>query len=68
MYKFKTLKCYNCNSVITNLPEDEARKLEGLTFRCDCCNHNNLLTDMRFIQGKEDNIMQFIECLHVLNT
>jgi len=38
MYTFITLKCNHCGSVIFNLPEDEANKLNGLTFLCECCN------------------------------
>jgi len=32
MYNFKTLTCYNCKSVMLNLPEVEISKLNGLNF------------------------------------
>lgn len=35
MHNFKTLKCNNCNTVITNLPEAEIKKLGGQLFLCD---------------------------------
>ena len=44
MYNFKTLFCYNCKSVLLNLPEVEISKLNGLNFVCECCGHRNLLT------------------------
>lgn len=53
MFNFKTLKCSYCNSVITNLPEAEIRKLDGLTFICECCNHSNILIDSKFHKCSE---------------
>lgn len=37
MYTFVTFKCMQCDSVIFNLPKNEARKLIGFSFLCDCC-------------------------------
>ncbi|MCX8130996.1 MAG: hypothetical protein N3I35_12970 [Clostridia bacterium] len=48
MYSFKTLSCFNCSSVILNLPAEEVYKLSGLTFLCECCGHENLLTGLEF--------------------
>ncbi len=48
MFNFKTLKCNYCDTVITNLPEAEITKLDGLTFICECCNHANVLKDSEF--------------------
>ncbi|NLP14296.1 MAG: hypothetical protein GX383_07500 [Clostridium sp.] len=48
MYNFKTLFCYNCKSVLLNLPEVEISKLNGLNFVCECCGHRNLLTKNQF--------------------
>lgn len=48
MFDFVTLQCYSCNSVIISLPRSEASKLEGLTFQCECCGHQNLLNQYKF--------------------
>ena len=48
MYNFKALRCYNCKSIILNLPEIELYKLDGLNFQCECCGHQNLLTELKF--------------------
>lgn len=53
MFVFKTLKCFNCSSVIINLPEEELKKLHGLTFRCECCNYLNLLKDLTFVKTRD---------------
>lgn len=60
MNKFKTLKCYNCSSVIANLPEPEVFKLNGLTFRCECCNHKNVLKDSKFEECVNDKYLNFL--------
>ncbi len=43
MYKFKTIRCSSCNSVLINIPEAELEQLDGMLLHCDCCNHINLL-------------------------
>jgi hypothetical protein len=48
MRNTKNLKCYHCNSVIIDLPESEIIKLNGLNFRCECCNNENLLSGLKF--------------------
>jgi hypothetical protein len=53
MFLFKTLKCINCTSVIVNLPEEELKKLHGLTFRCECCNYLNLLKEFTFVRTND---------------
>ncbi|OPZ88077.1 MAG: hypothetical protein BWY74_03248 [Firmicutes bacterium ADurb.Bin419] len=55
MYDFKTLKCYNCKSVILNLSEVEISKLNGLNFQCDCCGHQNRLQGLKFIKNSNNN-------------
>lgn len=40
---FITVRCCNCNSVLLNLPESELKRLDGLTFRCECCGNKLLL-------------------------
>ena len=55
MYNFKTLRCFNCASVIVNLPESEIIKLNGLTFRCECCNVKNLLQGLKFNGDPKDS-------------
>lgn len=69
MYKFKSLKCYNCNSVLLNLPESEIVKLNGLNFQCECCGHQNLLSRSRFYKGNDSdptlNILSFDSLLSV---
>ncbi|MCX7708828.1 MAG: hypothetical protein N2484_03150 [Clostridia bacterium] len=57
MKKFKTLKCYHCSSVVANLPETELLKLNGLTFRCECCNHKNQLHEFEFKECLNDNFI-----------
>lgn len=53
MYNFKTLICYNCKSVMLNLPEVEISKLNGLNFQCECCGHQNLLKKNAFSKSTE---------------
>ncbi|TYQ12902.1 UNVERIFIED_CONTAM: hypothetical protein Cloal_3941 [Acetivibrio alkalicellulosi] len=55
MYNFKSLICYNCKSVILNLPEIEISKLNGLNFQCECCGHKNLLTQFSFSKSVDTN-------------
>lgn len=55
MYNFKSLRCYNCKSVILNLPEIEISKLNGLNFQCECCGHQNLLTEFKFYKGNNND-------------
>lgn len=50
MYNFMTLRCCHCHSVILNLPEPEVVKLDGLTFQCECCSHQNRLAGAKFIK------------------
>jgi uncharacterized OB-fold protein len=45
MYKFTTIKCSNCGTVIFNLPEMEAKKLSNLKLLCEDCNYNTILKD-----------------------
>ncbi|WP_083878613.1 hypothetical protein [Acetivibrio cellulolyticus] len=55
MYDFKTLKCYNCKSVILSLSEGEISKLNGLNFQCECCGHQNRLQDLKFTKSVNTN-------------
>ncbi len=55
MFLFKTLRCFNCQSVIVNLPVEELKKLHGLSFRCECCNHLNLLEGHTFVKTQDQN-------------
>ena len=55
MYDFKTLKCYNCKSVILSLSEIELSKLNGLNFQCECCGHQNRLQEFKFIKSANLN-------------
>lgn len=48
MYSFKPLVCYNCKSVILTLSEVEISKMKGLNFQCECCGHQNQLSDAKF--------------------
>jgi hypothetical protein len=57
MYNFKSLHCSYCNSVMLNLPRNEAMKMNGLTFGCECCGNKNHLSNMQFtkvIQKEND--------------
>lgn len=41
MYKFKTIRCKNCDSVVYNLPVNEINKLKVTNIRCeDCIEHS----------------------------
>ncbi|MDQ2087538.1 hypothetical protein RBH29_13985 [Herbivorax sp. ANBcel31] len=53
MYNFKSLICYNCKSVILNLPESEVSKLDGLTFQCECCGNKNVLSQFTFSKSTD---------------
>ena len=53
MISFKSLTCYYCKSIILNLPEPEISKLNGLNFQCECCGHNNQLTEFKFYKGRQ---------------
>lgn len=55
MYGFKSLICYNCKSVMLNLPEVEISKLNGLNFVCECCGHQNLLAKNVFSKSIDTN-------------
>lgn len=41
MYKFKSLRCPTCGSVVLNLPEAEVLKLQGMHIHCNNCGHHN---------------------------
>lgn len=51
MFNFKSLVCYNCKSVMFNLPDMEVTKLNGLRFRCECCGYVNLLSEFKTIDS-----------------
>ncbi|MCX7842675.1 MAG: hypothetical protein N2489_06335 [Clostridia bacterium] len=55
MYKFKSLHCYHCKSVILNLPDFEISKLDGLSFQCECCGHTNVLSGSKFSKGSDND-------------
>jgi hypothetical protein len=54
MYKFRSLNCYYCKSLILSLPEIEILKLNGLNFQCECCGHHNKLTEFKFYKGNSN--------------
>ncbi len=56
MFNFKSLICYNCNSVMLNLPATEITKLNGLNFRCECCGHLNLLKRSKFFESMDKSL------------
>jgi hypothetical protein len=63
MYNFKSLPCYNCDSVIINLPELEINKLNGLTFLCECCGHQNMLQESKFLKVFDaDPLLNICSC------
>ncbi|MCX7710431.1 MAG: hypothetical protein N2484_11355 [Clostridia bacterium] len=55
MYNFKALHCYHCSSLILQLPDKEISKLDGLSFECECCGHNNLLSEFKFQKPVESD-------------
>jgi hypothetical protein len=56
MFNVKSLVCYNCNSVMLNLPEKEIVKINGLNFRCECCGHLNMLQKFEFLKTIDKNL------------
>ncbi|KNY27655.1 hypothetical protein Bccel_2926 [Pseudobacteroides cellulosolvens ATCC 35603 = DSM 2933] len=42
MFKFKTIKCSHCGTVIFNLPETDARKLHNISLICEDCSYINI--------------------------
>lgn len=56
MFKFKSLICYNCNSVMLNLPEAVIMKLNDINFRCECCGHLNMLKKFTFLKAADKNL------------
>lgn len=48
MNDYTSLHCYYCTSLILQLPKNEVQKLNGLSFECECCGHNNHLTGFKF--------------------
>lgn len=65
MFNFRSLRCYYCKSVILNLPEIEISKLNGLNFQCECCGHQNLLTEFKFYKGTNND--PFLHILSIEN-
>jgi len=53
MFNFRSLKCNKCGSVLLNLPLKEILKLNGLTFRCDYCDHLNTIKSEEFNNAQE---------------
>lgn len=50
MYKFITLRCRNCGSVIYNLPAKGIRKLKHVKLTCeDCAEHSNLRNSKQIV-------------------
>ena len=44
MYKFITIRCRNCGSVVYNLPENEIKKVKLVDLMCeDCSIHLSLV-------------------------
>lgn len=52
MYKFITIRCRSCGSVIYNLPEKEIKKLKLVNLMCeDCTDHNALENSETVMNG-----------------
>ena len=51
MYDFKSLICYNCKSVILNLPKSEISKLNGLNFQCELWDIEIFLLNLHFLEA-----------------
>lgn len=45
------LHCYNCESVILSVSTWEILRLNGLSFRCECCGHENHLVKGQFTKA-----------------
>ncbi|NTV89224.1 MAG: hypothetical protein HGA22_02500 [Clostridiales bacterium] len=54
MYKFKTIRCSSCDSVLLNITEAELEQLDGMLLHCDCCHHINLLRLK--VSGKDSGV------------
>lgn len=51
----KSLCCYHCSSTVLKLSHSELKKLNGLNFRCECCGHENRLSEKSFVKGTNGN-------------
>ncbi|MDP4179894.1 MAG: hypothetical protein Q8942_02255 [Bacillota bacterium] len=49
------LRCYNCQSVVVELPVSKLSKKEGLNFLCENCGHFNVLKHKMLQKGIERN-------------
>ncbi len=45
MYKFITIRCRSCGSVIYNLPESDFKKLRLVNLTCEDCRDHSELDD-----------------------
>ncbi len=51
----KPLICFNCKSIILTLSISDIKKFNGLNFRCECCGHENKLSEKFFTKGTNIN-------------
>jgi phage FluMu protein Com len=60
--KFETIRCCICNSVLLNLPKEELKRLDSLTFRCESCGHRLILNGSSVTQAINiDSIQNLLE-------
>lgn len=45
------LKCYNCESVVIEMPRSKLSKKEGLNYLCENCGHFNVLRQENLHKG-----------------
>ena len=55
MKSSKVLSCYNCGFAILRLSDYEIKKLDGLNFQCECCGHENHLSNFELLRGTNGN-------------
>ena len=56
MYKFITIRCRSCGSVIYNLPEKEIKKLKLVNLSCeDCTDHKALENGALSLECSKDD-------------
>lgn len=60
MSNLKSVSCFWCKSVILNLTISEIKQMNGLHFQCECCGHQNLLSEMRFHKSRNNDPSLYI--------
>jgi hypothetical protein len=55
MYKFITIRCRSCGSVIYNLPENEIKKFKLVNLTCEDCMEHRALEEPQMEKSSTGN-------------